>query len=76
MAVIINSKQEEKPTKFERIYEDDDCISIWKYDLKKFKNGPIEVEYKYKRGYRHPAMNQKKFMKDFVTTEKKRTIKK
>jgi len=71
MAVSINTKQEVKPPKFERIYEDDECISIWKYDLNKFKNGPIEVEYKYKRGYKHPALNQKKFLKDFVVGEKK-----
>jgi hypothetical protein len=71
MAVSINTKQEPKPLKFERIYEDDECISIWKYDLNKFKNGPIEVEYKYKRGYKHPALNQKKFLKDFVAGEKK-----
>ena len=73
MAVKINTKVEEKPTKFERVFEDDDCISIWKYDLKKFRNGPIEVEYKYKRGYKHPAMNQKKFIKDLVTEEKKKS---
>lgn len=72
MAVIINTKQEEKLTKFERVYEDDDCISIWKYDLKKFPNGPIDVEYKYKRGFKHPALNQKKFLKDFVLEEKKK----
>ena len=72
MAVIINTKQEEKPSKFERVYEDDECISIWKYDLKKSKNGPIDVEYRYKRGYKHPALNQKKFLKDFVVEEKKK----
>jgi hypothetical protein len=25
-------------------YEDEDRISIWTYDLDKFKNGPISVE--------------------------------
>jgi hypothetical protein len=72
MAKIINTKIEPKPTKFERVYEDNECISIWKYDLNKFRNGPIEVEYKYKRGYKHPSMNQKKFLKDFVSDEKKK----
>ena len=76
MAVKINTKLEEKPTKFERIYEDEDCTSIWKYDLNKFRNGPIEVEYRYKRGYKHPSLNEKKFLKDFVKDEKKkRTVK-
>jgi len=38
----------DKPTKFERIFEDEDCKSIWKYDLAKQPNGPISVEYSYK----------------------------
>ena len=42
-------KQEmERPTKFERIFEDDECKSIWKYDLKKHPYGPVSVEYSYK----------------------------
>jgi hypothetical protein len=47
-------KQETKPdrpTKFERVYEDDECTSIWKYDLNKFPNGPISVEYKWKAAF-------------------------
>jgi hypothetical protein len=36
--------------KFERKYEDDDTIEIWKFDLEKFSNGPIEVDIKYKAG--------------------------
>lgn len=41
-------KEQEKPTKFERIYEDEDCKSIWKYDLKKQPYGPVSVEVTYK----------------------------
>lgn len=41
----------DKPTKFEYTYEDDESISIWKYDKKKFPNGPISVEYKWKPAY-------------------------
>ena len=67
-----NNSKTEKPTKFEYIFEDDESTSIWKYDLKKTKNGPVEVEYRYKRGYKHPALNQKKFLKDFVLEEKKK----
>jgi len=41
-----------KPTKFEIVYKDEDGTeSIWKYDLKKFTNGPIEVSIKYPPGY-------------------------
>jgi hypothetical protein len=36
--------------KFERKYEDDDTIEIWKFDLEKFARGPIEVDIKYKTG--------------------------
>jgi hypothetical protein len=46
-----NSSKTEKPTKFEYIYEDDESTSIWKYDLKKFPNGPLSVEYKWKPHY-------------------------
>ena len=41
---------EPKPTKFERRFEDEDTIEIWKYDLKKFDKGPIEVNITYKAG--------------------------
>ena len=41
----------DKPLKFEYTYEDDECISIWKYDKKKFPNGPISVEYKWKPAF-------------------------
>jgi hypothetical protein len=44
---IIN---EPKPTKFEQRYEDEDTIEIWKFDLKKFDKGPIEVNITYKVG--------------------------
>ena len=33
----------DKPLKFEPTFEDDECISIWKYDKTKFPNGPISV---------------------------------
>ena len=41
----------EKPIKFEYRFEDDECIQIWKYDLKKFPNGPISVETQWKAKY-------------------------
>jgi hypothetical protein len=46
-----NLSKTEKPTKFEYIFEDEDSTSIWKYDLKKFRNGPISVEYHWKPHY-------------------------
>ncbi len=41
---------EDQPRKFTRVYEDDDSIETWKFDLNKFDRGPIEVDIKYKAG--------------------------
>ena len=68
---VQNNKKQEKPTKFERVYEDEDTISIWKYDLTKSTTGPFEVEIKYKKGYVHPKPEKKKTLKDLVADEKK-----
>ncbi len=46
-----NNSKTEKPTKFEYIFEDEESKSIWKYDLKKFTNGPVSVEYHWKAHY-------------------------
>ena len=43
-------EQEPAPTKYERRFEDEDMVEIWKYDLKKFPRGPIEVNITYKAG--------------------------
>lgn len=34
--------------KWERVYEDDEAIVIWRYDSKKSMVNPSEVEIKYK----------------------------
>jgi len=36
--------------KFTRVYEDDNTTTTWTFDLDKFKQGPIEVDIKYKAG--------------------------
>ena len=46
-----NVSKSEKPKKFEYVFEDEDGSSIWKYDLNKFPNGPISVEYKWNASY-------------------------
>lgn len=73
MAVTITTTKAPKPTKFERVFEDEDSISTWKYDLDKHPYGPISTEIKYKKGFVHPKMNQKKFMKDILTEQKSKT---
>ena len=40
----------DQPRKFTRVYEDDDVIETWKFDLDKFDRGPIEIDIKYKAG--------------------------
>ena len=63
MAVKIskeNNSKTEKPIKFEHIFEDEDSKSIWKYDLKKFPNGPISVEHKYPPHYEKKLKAQQK----------------
>lgn len=66
-------KPEPKPTKWEVKYEDDECISIWKYDSKKTTFGPVEVEYKYKRGYVHPG-SKKKTLGELAKEAKKKKV--
>jgi hypothetical protein len=42
--------QEPSPLKFKRVYENEDMIETWIYDLMKSTNGPVEVNIKYKNG--------------------------
>jgi hypothetical protein len=42
--------QETPPRKFTRVYEDDETIETWTFDLDKFDKGPISVDIKYKVG--------------------------
>lgn len=62
-----------RPDKWEITYEDEDCISIWTYNKKKFPYGPVEVEYKYKRGYVHPG-SKKKTLGQLVKEAKNKTL--
>jgi hypothetical protein len=36
--------------KFTRVYDDEDTIETWTFDLDKFPRGPINVDIKYKAG--------------------------
>jgi len=45
---VTNPTELEKPIKFERRYEDDESVTVWKYDLNKSSSGPIEVNISYK----------------------------
>jgi hypothetical protein len=54
MAKKTNLKEVEH-RKWERVYEDEDSISIWRYDSKKSLINPYEVEIKYKNEKRSPT---------------------
>ena len=42
--------QEEAPRKYTRVYEDEYAVETWTFDIDKFRNGPIQVDIKYKVG--------------------------
>jgi hypothetical protein len=73
MAILINSKIPEKPTKWEVVYEDDECISIWRYNSKITTAGPVEVEQKYKRGYVHPLDKKKNTLGELAKQARKKS---
>ncbi len=69
--MAVSKTPAEKPTKFEVVYKDDDGVeSVWKYDLKKFPNGPIEVTNKFPPHYEKALKKQQKEAK----LEKKKSI--
>ena len=64
----------EKRIKFEIVYKDEDGTeSVWKYDLKKFPNGPISVENKFPPGY---DKMMKKQAKEAKLAKKQSTLEK
>jgi len=71
MAIPVNSKIPVKPTKWEVVYEDDECISIWRYNSKITTAGPVEVEQKYKRGYVHPLDKKKNTLGELAKQARK-----
>ena len=71
MAIPVNSKTPIKPTKWEHVYEDEETISIWKYNSKITIAGPVEVEIKYKSGYVPPKPIKKKTLGDLAKEAQK-----
>ena len=61
----------DKPTRWEVVYENEQCISIWKYDSKITTNGPISVEHKWKKGFDSPTSTKKKTLGDLANDAKK-----
>jgi hypothetical protein len=67
----MKSLHPDKPVKFEVTYEDDESISIWRYNLNKTTAGPVEVEYKWKRSF-NPWDKKKKTMGEIAKEMKKK----
>lgn len=61
----------EKPVKWEVVYEDEESISIWRYDTRKTTFGPVEVEYRWKRSF-NPWGKKKKTMGEMAKEMKKK----
>ena len=60
-------------TKWEITFEDEESISVFKYNSDINKNGPVSVEFKYKTGYKHPTEQKKKTLGDLAQEARKRT---
>ena len=71
--MIQKLEKTEKPTKWEVVYETEQCTSIWKYDSSVTKNGPVSVEHKWKKGFDSPASTKKKTLGDLANEGKKET---
>ena len=61
---------QEKLSKFIRVYEDEDMIETWIYNLDKFTRGPIEVDIKYKAGAEKRIKQRVKETKQIKKTER------
>lgn len=62
--------QEPTARKFTRVYEDEDTIETWTYDLDKFTRGPISTEIKYKAGAEKRIKQRAKEVKQIKKTER------
>ena len=76
MATSVNQKEVIKPTKWEVVYEDEECISIWRYNSKITIAGPVEVEYKWKRHFNPWNKGKKKSLGELAKEARKESKKK
>jgi hypothetical protein len=60
-------------TKWEITYEDEESVSVFKYNSDINKNGPISVEFRYKTGYKHPTEQKKKTIGELAKDARKQT---
>jgi hypothetical protein len=56
--------------KFTRVYEDEETIETWTFDLDKFKRGPVSVDIKYKAGAEKASKARAKETKQIKKVER------
>lgn len=71
--MAFEKKIEPKPDKWEVIFEDEECIQIWRYNSKKTTHGPVDVETKWKKVY-NPWDKKKKTLGDLVKESKMKSF--
>jgi hypothetical protein len=60
-------------TKWDITYEDNETISVFKYNTDVSKNGPVSVEFRYKTGYKHPSEQKKKTIGELAKEARKQS---
>ena len=58
-------------TKWDITYEDEETVSVFKYNSDINKKGPISVEFRYKSGFKHPTEQKKKTLGDLAKEARK-----
>lgn len=71
MANQNNSKNNSKPTKWEVVFDNEDTITIWRYNSEITTRGPVQVEVKFKAGYKDPIPGKKKTLGDLAKEARK-----
>lgn len=71
MAIKMDQKSQSTAKKWEVTYEDEESVSIWRYNTAKSVTGPYEVEYKWKKTF-NPWNQKKKTLGDLVKEENKK----
>lgn len=71
MAIKMDQKLQSTAKKWEVTYEDEESVSIWRYNTAKSVAGPYEVEYKWKKTF-NPWNQKKKTLGDLVKEENKK----
>lgn len=73
MILSENTKTTNTSKKWEIVYEDEETISVWKYNTSIFKNGPISTEIRYKNGFKYPTEQKKKTLGELAQEAKKQS---